>query len=213
MNRIAILILTLLAFNINLQAQKSEVPETINYYKAQTDATIPTDKEAVVHGQKLFSDQCAECHEFSRQKTGPSLSSVTDRRPLPWLFDFIESSQTVIGQGDEYAQFLYKSYNNTVMPDFRYLSEEDILDILAYIKNESSAPNRVSGVNSGAAGGAEIEKHEANLNQEPTEQEIEESKSYTSKLSGFKIGIMVVVLLTVAAGLYLMFSIWKKTSN
>ncbi|MBL3655219.1 c-type cytochrome [Fulvivirga sediminis] len=217
MNCRCVIVIILLALTINATAQKAKVPETINYYKAQSDANIPTDHESVLHGQKLFSNQCAECHEFCKQKTGPSLSSVTDRRPLPWLLDFIKSSQTVIGNGDEYAQYLYNSYSHTVMPDFRYLSDEEILDILAYIRQESSAPNRVSGVNSGATNATEIDKHEANLNKKLTEEEQEDRKGYEeyeeSKLTGFKIGILMVIILTVAAGLYLMFSIWKKTSN
>ncbi|UII19957.1 cytochrome c [Fulvivirga ligni] len=209
-------VIILLTLNVTvLSAQKADnsTAKKINYYEVQTDKTITTDHGSVLKGKKLFSNHCAECHEFCGQKTGPSLSSVTDRRPLAWLLAFVSSSQTVIQGGDDYAQHLYKSYNNTVMPDFKFLKDEDILDILAYIKDTSSAPNQVAGVNTSASASNEISKHEANLNTEPTKAQKEQGERYDKKESGFKIGMGILVIFVLSLAGIIVYTIWRHTGK
>ena len=209
-------LLILLTLNVHLlgaQNQDEIINKKINYYEVQTDKSITTDNGSVLRGKKLFSNHCAESHEFCGQKTGPSLSSVTDRRPLPWLLAFIGSSQSVIQGGDDYAQHLYKSYNNTVMPDFKFLKDDDILDILSYIKDESSAPNQVAGVNTSASAGKEISKHEANLNTEPTKAQKEQGERYNKKESGFRIGMGLLVVFVLALAVIIMVTIYRHTGK
>src|SRR5699024_1494414 len=76
---------------------------------AATEGTegVPTSPEAISQGKQLFSDNCAVCHSIHEQVVGPALVNVTDRRPVPWLIDFIHNSQKVIQSGDEYAVNLY----------------------------------------------------------------------------------------------------------
>lgn len=105
---------------------------------AQT-SDIPTDAASISNGQKIYEDQCSRCHLFGEQKLGPSLASVEDRRSVSWLLGFIQNSQTMIQSGDPYAVHLYKAYNQMIMPNFMDLSEEDRMDILAYIKHKSVA--------------------------------------------------------------------------
>lgn len=154
------LVLCLLVGYGTAQAQTTNtVPDSVdtptNYYKNTLPRSIiPTDEATVLEGKKLFSGQCSKCHELDRQNVGPALASVTDRRPVSWLLAWIEDSQTVIQEGDEYGQYLYQSYDNYVMPPFDFLSREDKLSILAYIQNESGAPTHVSGTSSGSGSGS-----------------------------------------------------------
>ncbi|MBK6263709.1 cytochrome c [Marivirga sp. S37H4] len=110
----------------------------LNSSYAQSDSgEIPTDEEVVSTGATLFRNNCAACHAVHESIIGPALVNVYDRRPLPWLMDFVKNSQRVIESGDEYAVNLYEEYNKAVMPSFDYFSEDEIMSILAYIKNET----------------------------------------------------------------------------
>jgi mono/diheme cytochrome c family protein len=68
------------------------------------------------------------------------LASITKKRTEEWLIQFIRNSQRVIATGDEYANFLYKEYDQHVMPSFKELSDKQITNILYYIKSESLHP-------------------------------------------------------------------------
>ncbi len=101
---------------------------------------IPEDAQSITEGQTLFSQHCNVCHGVGQQIIGPALASVHNRRPIDWLVRFIQNSQhVIIDEEDEYAQHLYEQYNQQVMPNFEFLSRGEILNILAYIKVESSS--------------------------------------------------------------------------
>jgi mono/diheme cytochrome c family protein len=113
--------------------------------------SLPESDEAIASGRKLYSQNCTVCHAINNVVVGPALKDVQDRRPLPWLISFIRNSQRVIQSGDEYAVKLYEQYNKTEMPSFDF-SDDEILNILAYIKQESSVqPQAVAD-----AGGASV---------------------------------------------------------
>src|SRR5690606_33673062 len=93
--------------------------------------------------KKLFTNSCAVCHGIHEQVVGPALVNITDRRPVDWLRDFIHNSQKVIQSGDEYAVNLYNQFNKMMMPNFDYLSDDEVLSILAYVQ-EASKPVAVT---------------------------------------------------------------------
>lgn len=92
-------------------------------------------------GKKLFQLRCAACHGVHKEIIGPMLASITKKHEQKWLHSFIRNSQEVILSGDPYAEFLYEQYNQTVMPAFKELSEQEINNILVYIQAESIAPS------------------------------------------------------------------------
>lgn len=102
----------------------------------------------VMRGKEIFSQNCANCHKVNQDGYGPALGSVTRRRPLPWLISFIQNSQQLIAGGDDYAVYLYHSYDNKIMPSFEFLPEDDILSVLDFIAYASAAPHPVAGSNS-----------------------------------------------------------------
>ncbi|WPP49889.1 c-type cytochrome [Catalinimonas niigatensis] len=134
------------------QAQQSEavqeaVEEATNPAQQVPDE-IPVDPQSVANGSSLFGQHCTVCHMVEKQLIGPALASVHNRRPIPWLLQFIKNSQYVINEtDDEYAQHLFSEYNEVLMPQFNFLSNEDIYDILSYIKSESASPTTAGGVN------------------------------------------------------------------
>ena len=97
-------------------------------------------------GKSLFTTRCAGCHNVNKLTTGPALGGVEQRHSLDWIVNFIQSSQSVIKNGDTAAIALFEKFNKLVMPDHKDLTKEDIQQILNYIKaeykpgEESSAP-------------------------------------------------------------------------
>ncbi|MGK7395776.1 MAG: c-type cytochrome [Candidatus Cyclobacteriaceae bacterium M3_2C_046] len=123
------------SFNFLSDDQKFAI---LAYIKSESIANeIPTSVASVEAGENLFNKNCIYCHNVGQQKLGPALASVHKRRSLPWLMRFIRNSQEVIENGDDYAIFLYERYNNMVMPSFQHFSDEDILNILSYIKDKT----------------------------------------------------------------------------
>jgi mono/diheme cytochrome c family protein len=109
------------------------------------EANLPYSNQHIMKGKALFDEQCFSCHFIGKEGEGPSLGSITKRRP--WLIAFIKNSQNVIQEGDAYAVHLFNGYNQKIMPPFDFLTQEDIGVILDYINFASAAPPSVAGVN------------------------------------------------------------------
>ncbi|HZB14821.1 MAG TPA: cytochrome c, partial [Chryseolinea sp.] len=99
---------------------------------------ISTEPAAIKAGEGLFNANCKACHAVSRKLVGPALGGVENRAPsIQWIKDFVHNSSAVIKSGDDYAVKLYNEYNKTQMTAFTSLKDEDIMNILAYVKSEN----------------------------------------------------------------------------
>ena len=92
----------------------------------------------VASGKVLFQSQCTSCHAVQTMLVGPALRNVFKIRSDTWIIAFVRSSQTVIKSGDTAAVSLFKQFNGTIMPDHQAMSDQDIKNIIGYIKSESS---------------------------------------------------------------------------
>ena len=83
-------------------------------------------------GEQLFKINCSQCHQKTRDFTGPALAGVTSRwKDQSLLYSFIRNSQEVIAK-DQYAKALFEKWNHTLMQPFPSLADEDIKAILDY---------------------------------------------------------------------------------
>lgn len=99
---------------------------------------IPTDAANISAGEALFNNNCKACHRVHTKLVGPALANVYDRTPsVDWILKFVKNSSAVIGSGDDYAVKLYNEYNKTQMTAFTNFKDQDILNVLAYIKAET----------------------------------------------------------------------------
>ena len=84
----------------------------------------------------LFASKCSICHGFNEDKIGPSLAGVQQRwgNDTQKLKSFIKNSQSVIASGDPYAVALYAKWNQSAMPSFPDLSEDELNALVEYLK-------------------------------------------------------------------------------
>ncbi|MDV3308324.1 MAG: c-type cytochrome [Cyclobacteriaceae bacterium] len=100
---------------------------------------IPSEPAAISAGETLFNNNCRACHRVHEKLIGPPLAGVTQRAPsIEWIISFVKNSAAVIASGDEYANALFNEYNKTQMTAFSTFSDEDILNILAYVEAEAA---------------------------------------------------------------------------
>lgn len=105
---------------------------------------IPTEPAAINDGKVLFDANCKACHRVKQKLVGPALENVYNRAPsIQWIKDFVHNSSAVIASGDAYAVKLYEEYNKTQMTAFSGLKDEQIMNILAYVKAETEKKEEV----------------------------------------------------------------------
>ncbi|HEY0299675.1 MAG TPA: cytochrome c [Arachidicoccus sp.] len=96
-------------------------------------------------GKTIFTARCTACHGIGKQVVGPDLKDVENLRSEQWIIKFVHSSQSVIKSGDTAAVALFGEFNKTVMPDHPDLSDNDIKNIIAYIKQQSESVAKNTG--------------------------------------------------------------------
>ncbi|MDF1852302.1 MAG: SCO family protein [Verrucomicrobiales bacterium] len=97
-------------------------------------------------GEYIFRTRCASCHTIGggdvhgnqSNVAGPDLLAVGDRRDPDWLKRWVREPDVMLAEKDPLAMALLEQYNGVVMPNFR-LSEQDVDNVLAFIKRESDA--------------------------------------------------------------------------
>ncbi|WP_347158766.1 c-type cytochrome [Pontibacter chitinilyticus] len=94
-----------------------------------------------VEGKKVFEANCAVCHSVQNDVVGPALKDVDKRHDLAWIKSFVKNSTEVIKSGDPEATALFEKYHKVQMPSFGgQLTDGDIENVVAYVKQESAAP-------------------------------------------------------------------------
>ncbi|MBS9522633.1 c-type cytochrome [Litoribacter ruber] len=116
------------------------------------DPSVPDSDEAITAGRSLFNANCKACHRLDSKSVGPALRGVTERRDLDWTKQFILNSQALIQSGDQTAVALFKEYNNTVMPSHTFLSDDDLMNLLAYVEYGDTADTSAAAGGEGADG-------------------------------------------------------------
>jgi mono/diheme cytochrome c family protein len=101
-------------------------------------------------GEQVFNTTCFACHTIGGGRlVGPDLLSVHERRSQEWLESFVKSSQSMINEGDADAVAVFEEYNRIPMPD-SLVSEQQIRQVLSYIKSQSSTQTASTGASSSA---------------------------------------------------------------
>lgn len=115
------------------------------------DPTVASSDEVIAAGKTVFNANCKTCHKLDQKYIGPALRGVTDRNKPEWVKTWIKNSQAVVASGDSYAVALFKEYNNSVMPAYTFLSDEDLNGLLAYIEYGDKVDPAAAAATAGAA--------------------------------------------------------------
>ncbi len=97
----------------------------------------PVKATPIEEGKTLFMTRCAACHNVNKPMTGPALAGIDEKRSLDWIISFVKSSQALVKNGDKDAVAVYEQFNRIPMPDHPDLTDENIKNIIEYIKAES----------------------------------------------------------------------------
>jgi cytochrome c551/c552 len=153
---------------------------------------VSDSEEAISAGKSIFNANCRTCHRLDQKNVGPALRGVTDRHSIDWNKRFIRNSQLLIASGDAEAIAVYNEFNQLVMPNHEFLSDDDLMNLLAYIeygdKVDPAAQAAVGGDGQVSGGGTGI----------PSE--------YLTII----LGVLVIVLLLILIVLGLIISILTK---
>jgi len=116
---------------------------------------VSDSEEAIAAGKSIFNANCRSCHRLDQKNVGPALRGVTDRHSIDWTKSFIRNSQALIASGDAEAVAIYNEYNQLVMPAHEFLSDDDVMNLLAYIEygDKADATAAAAGDGGGTAGG------------------------------------------------------------
>lgn len=91
-------------------------------------------------GKAIFEKNCAVCHKLTDEKlVGPGLKGITERREKAWLKKFIPASQDMVKSGDKLAVQVFNENMKIPMPDHKFLTDEDLDQLIAYIENYKPA--------------------------------------------------------------------------
>lgn len=147
------------------------------------------------NGEKLFSGRCASCHAVDKKVVGPALAGIETRRDEAWLKKWIRNSQDLVKSGDAYAVKIFNEYNKSVMTAFPDLSDQDIRDILDYIK-EAEANVKTDNASQGGGG-----QSGSTLSIDP--------KTIHSLLL-VTVGLLLVVAIALAAAIFVLVNILRS---
>lgn len=117
---------------------------------------IPTDLAAITEGETLFNTNCKSCHRVKQKLVGPALAGADKRAPsIEWIIKWVRNPAKMIASGDEYANKIYNEYNKSQMTAFTSFTDQQILNILAYVKAEETKADAPPPTDPAAAGGAQ----------------------------------------------------------
>jgi mono/diheme cytochrome c family protein len=124
-------------FDERMKLYKGEEKEgSINWTDQQPIADVLP--ENMSGGKAIFQSQCATCHAFDKDLTGPALFGVENRGPWKDRNELIKFTHNPGGYipFSEYTQCLTVQYGSQVMPSFPQLSSYELYAVYDYIKNE-----------------------------------------------------------------------------
>jgi mono/diheme cytochrome c family protein len=109
-------------------------------------------------GAAIFKQKCTACHAIGKVVIGPDLKGVDSRHDEAWLLKWIKNAPALIASGDPVAKKL-EGFSPASMSAFPELSDDDIKNVLAYVKAEETKPAadpKAAGAVAGAEGSGEI---------------------------------------------------------
>ena len=123
--------------------------------RAQGDAT---------KGEALFKANCTTCHKIESQLVGPALGPlVAGETDDKWLTKWIQNNQALIAAKDSKALTIYNKFNQQGMTVFGNLTDADVSNIIAYIRDDWKKQQAAAAAPAAGGGAAVAESGPSNL--------------------------------------------------
>lgn len=136
-----VLFATLFAWNAQpVLAQADTAKKDTGKIIAPGGTVASTPAGDAAKGEALFKQNCTACHKVDQRMTGPALGPSIEAEPdKAWLIKWIRNNQELIAAKDPKAVKLVAEYNGAAMTAFPQFSDDDILNIIAYVNKEWTA--------------------------------------------------------------------------
>jgi mono/diheme cytochrome c family protein len=102
-------------------------------------------------GAAIFKQKCTACHGIEKAVVGPALKGIDTKYDEAWLLKWIKNAPAFIASGDPLA-VKASEYSPAMMSAFPELSDDDIKNIVAYVKVGDVKPAADPSAAAGAAG-------------------------------------------------------------
>ncbi len=131
----------LLAFTL-VNKDKFEEPEMLYCATVDNDVVYPKYTIPLEHaGLKVFENNCKTCHRLDQKLVGPALRNTFETRDSVWFGKMIVNANGLIDTGDTLAVRLFREYNETRHPDFKFIDKTQLVDLIDYLKLEGRRDN------------------------------------------------------------------------
>ena len=90
-------------------------------------------------GAAIFKQKCTACHAIGKVVIGPDLKGIDTRYDEAWLIKWIKNAPALIASGDPQA-VKAAEFSPAMMSAFPELSDSDVKNILAYVKEVEAKP-------------------------------------------------------------------------
>lgn len=117
-------------------------------------AVSSADAQDAAAGAAIFKQKCTACHAIGKVVIGPDLKGVDSRYDEAWLIKWIKNSPALVASGDPQA-VKAAEFSPAAMSSFPELSDDDVKNILAYVKAEETKPAVDPNAAKGAASGTD----------------------------------------------------------
>lgn len=171
---------------MNLKRFITKLTSTLAAIVAVLAFSLPVAAQDVAAGQKLFEENCTSCHSFDSKIVGPALKGLHDRpgRTQKWLTSWIKNAPEMVAKGDPLALQLFEENGGASMTVFATFSDDDVNNILAYIKT-------------GGNGGGGTPKDTTQIAKVPQTPPQEASDSIKSLINVLLLIIVIAVILII----------------
>lgn len=93
-------------------------------------------------GKKLFKANCGSCHGVDKKLTGPALMGVWDRwESEAKIIQWVKNNSALRASGDAYANKIFNENGGSVMTGFPSFTDQNVIDIIDYVRIQTSNPS------------------------------------------------------------------------
>lgn len=108
-------------------------------------------------GAAIFKQKCTACHAIDKAVVGPALKGIDTKYDEAWLIKWIKNAPSFIASGDAKA-VKAAEYSPAMMSAFPELSDDDVKNIIEYVKVGDVKPAAADAGAAGAAAGAPVKE-------------------------------------------------------